>query len=169
MLDVRRFFVPLVTIGAAASLAISGYAQPPSSTPPSSADLAQAETSLANLERAAASTCPREALHIHELTAKAREFIALGYAVPLQVFQAGLSASVSLCNREKENCGTGPVRIGMTEREAIHTSWCFPDKKNTTETAGHTSAQWVYQSPGDFKRGYLYFDDGRLTAIQETP
>ena len=66
---------------------------------------------------------------------------------------------------EKERCGTGPARLGMTTDEAIHTSWCFPDKTNTTETAGHFHEQWVYGS-----RGYLYFENGRLTAIQtQTP
>jgi hypothetical protein len=57
----------------------------------------------------------------------------------------------------------------MSPQDAIHTSWCFPDKKNTTETAGHVREQWVYQNPRDLNRGYLYFDNGRLTAIQETP
>ena len=57
----------------------------------------------------------------------------------------------------------------MTTTEAIHTDWCYPDKKDTTETAGHLREQWIYQSQGDVNRGYLYFDNGRLTAIQKTP
>ena len=73
-----------------------------------------------------------------------------------------LLALAQICKMETESCGTGPAHLGMTTKEAIHTSWCFPEKRNTTETAGHIREQWVYQS-----RGYLYFDNGHLTAIQE--
>ena len=68
-----------------------------------------------------------------------------------------------VCKSEKQSCGQGPAHIGMTPEQAIRTSWCFPEKKNTTETAGHAREQWIY--PG---RGYLYFDNGRLSAIQES-
>lgn len=57
-------------------------------------------------------------------------------------------------------CNGGALRIGNSEIEAIH-AWCYPDHRNTTETAHGTREQWVYPD-----RGYLYFEDGRLVAIQ---
>lgn len=54
-------------------------------------------------------------------------------------------------------------KIGMSESEALDTSWGEPDKRNTTETAGHRSEQWVFPS-----FGYLYIEDGVLRSIQRT-
>jgi hypothetical protein len=54
-------------------------------------------------------------------------------------------------------------KIGMTEDEALDTNWGTPDKKNVTVTGGHRSEQWVFPS-----YGYLYIEDGVLTAIQST-
>jgi hypothetical protein len=56
----------------------------------------------------------------------------------------------------------------MTVPEAVHTYWCYPGKVNRTETAGQVEEQWVYQSRYHFHWGYLYFNNGRLTAIQGT-
>jgi hypothetical protein len=39
--------------------------------------------------------------------------------------------------------------------------WCEPWKVNTTETAFGVREQWVYRD-----RGYLYFENGRLVAVQ---
>ena len=55
------------------------------------------------------------------------------------------------------------VRIGMTEREVINgTNWGRPLERRRTTTAGGTREQWIYGSGN-----YLYFDNGRLTAIQD--
>lgn len=51
--------------------------------------------------------------------------------------------------------------IGMTEDEVLASSWGRPSSRNTTTTKGGIHEQWVY------RRGYLYFDNGILTAIQE--
>lgn len=53
------------------------------------------------------------------------------------------------------------VRIGMTKQMAT-LSWGDPDKVNTTTTAYAVDEQWVY---GD-NRAFLYFTNGKLTAIQ---
>jgi hypothetical protein len=55
------------------------------------------------------------------------------------------------------------VRIGMSQQEVLMSSWGRPENINRTTTASRTHEQWVY--PGN---QYLYFDDGRLTAIQNT-
>jgi hypothetical protein len=59
-------------------------------------------------------------------------------------------------------CAAGHPAIGMSELEAME-EWCFPDHINTTQTASGTREQWVYPN-----RGYLYFENGRLVAIQRS-
>jgi hypothetical protein len=64
----------------------------------------------------------------------------------------------------------GEPRIGMTEWEVVaSTTWCLPSHINDTETAGHTRRQLVYRSNvagSGGHDGYLYFENGRLVAIQ---
>jgi hypothetical protein len=62
----------------------------------------------------------------------------------------------------KENFYTilqGKVKIGMT-KEMCQMSWGVPEKINETITSGKKTEQWVYSD------NYLYFDNGKLTAIQ---
>lgn len=63
------------------------------------------------------------------------------------------------CSAAKREQGT--AWIGMTEEQAIYCGWGRPSDVNRTITSGRVSEQWVY---GD--SGYLYFVNGRLTAIQ---
>jgi outer membrane murein-binding lipoprotein Lpp len=81
-------------------------------------------------------------------------------------------AGIEQCRREMaemeqrlakidKRCET-PTRIGMTERQVEASCWGIPDHVNRTETASHVSEQWVYPV-----LGYLYFEDGRLTTIQQ--
>lgn len=51
--------------------------------------------------------------------------------------------------------------IGMTEAEVYASTWGAPQKVNTTETAAGKREQWVYDV------GYIYLDNGIVTAIQE--
>jgi hypothetical protein len=53
------------------------------------------------------------------------------------------------------------VSIGMDRDEVIASSWGRPQSTNRTTTASGSHEQWVY-------RGYnfLYFENGKLTAIQ---
>ncbi len=53
------------------------------------------------------------------------------------------------------------VSIGMTREEAIASSWGKPEHINTTIRASGRHEQWVYGSGN-----YLYFEDGKLTSIQ---
>lgn len=55
-----------------------------------------------------------------------------------------------------------PPAIGMASWQARATTWGSPDKVNKTTTARGTREQWVYGSGR-----YLYFDNDRLTAIQQ--
>ena len=53
--------------------------------------------------------------------------------------------------------------IGMTAFEVVnHTNWGRPTSINSTTTARGTTEQWVY-GVGT----YLYFQDGKLTTIQQ--
>jgi hypothetical protein len=82
--------------------------------------------------------------------------------------------------RTLADCQRRPsIAIGMTEPEVLASKWgqLLVGRVNTTETAGHTREQWVYDAGpecnedgtpgmGAGRRGYLYFDNGRLVAIQ---
>lgn len=52
--------------------------------------------------------------------------------------------------------------IGMSKEDVLNSTWGEPEKKNKTTTENGVSEQWVYS---DFR--YLYFEDGKLTTIQE--
>lgn len=52
--------------------------------------------------------------------------------------------------------------IGMTDEEALESSWGKPTKINTTINAYSTTEQWVYAG---YK--YLYFEDHYLVTIQK--
>ncbi|AFM41004.1 hypothetical protein Desaci_2029 [Desulfosporosinus acidiphilus SJ4] len=56
---------------------------------------------------------------------------------------------------------TQGVRIGMTQQQVLDSSWGRPNEVNRTVTANGTHEQWVYDNGG-----YLYFDNGILTAVQ---
>jgi hypothetical protein len=54
------------------------------------------------------------------------------------------------------------VRIGMTEDQVLRqTNWGKPISVNRTTTASGTKEQWVYG-----EGNYLYFENGKLIAIQ---
>lgn len=50
----------------------------------------------------------------------------------------------------------------MTKEEVLRTGWGEPDKKNVTEYDWGTYEQWVYRN-----KGYVYFEDGIVTAVQK--
>lgn len=56
----------------------------------------------------------------------------------------------------------GVARLGMTHETVRLCGWGIPDSINRTITSGRAREQWVY---GDGQ--YLYFDGGKLTAIQD--
>lgn len=55
-------------------------------------------------------------------------------------------------------------RIGMSDLDFLH-GRRFPDQTNTTIVQGMRHEQWVYRSGPD--KGYYYFDNGKLSAIQQ--
>jgi hypothetical protein len=56
------------------------------------------------------------------------------------------------------------VKIGMTKKQVVDASnWGQPISINETVTGGGTREQWVY---GDGH--YLYFTNGRVTAVQRS-
>jgi hypothetical protein len=94
----------------------------------------------------AASTAEELMADIHAMAAKAEADD-----------QAQAAAAVELAKKPS-------ARIGMTAKQVrTSTNWGEPASVNRTMVSGHTHEQWVY---GD--RQYLYFDNGRLTAIQNS-
>lgn len=65
-----------------------------------------------------------------------------------------------LAQAEKTRRKQEGVSIGMSQEEVIASSWGKPRKINRTTRATSTREQWVYDG------GYLYFQDGVLTTIQ---
>lgn len=56
----------------------------------------------------------------------------------------------------------GSAQIGMSKADNLECGWGQPRDVNRTITARSTREQWVYGA-GE----YLYFENGRLTAIQD--
>lgn len=63
--------------------------------------------------------------------------------------------------KEKEKNKSQGVYIGMTKQQVLDSMWGEPTKINTTTTKYGVSEQWVYPN-----NNYLYFENGKLTAIQ---
>lgn len=68
---------------------------------------------------------------------------------------------VALKAEAAANKRKGGVRIGMTSKQVLNSSWGRPSDINRTTTAHGVSEQWVYNGSS-----YLYFTNGKLTAIQ---
>jgi hypothetical protein len=66
--------------------------------------------------------------------------------------------------------GHGEPRIGTTQLEVQQdTHWCVPSSINETITAGGKRVQYVYSADqwgSGGNTGFLYFENGRLVAIQ---
>lgn len=63
--------------------------------------------------------------------------------------------------------------VGMAKDRVEKSRWCFPTHRQVTTTAYGTSEQWSYEKREDGKtgqkygpEGFLYFENGILTAIQ---
>ena len=98
--------------------------------------------------------------------ANAAERLIRDYPVEGKRYEATLAKLQTAANREtqakdsklKKSKG---AHIGMTPEEVVASSWGKPEKINRTTYANTTKEQWVYGSGN-----YLYFDDGKLSAIQ---
>lgn len=55
---------------------------------------------------------------------------------------------------------SSPPKIGMTPSEVKTSAWGYPKKINKDEYSWGTTEQWVYDE------GYVYFENGIVTAIQ---
>ena len=63
--------------------------------------------------------------------------------------------------RASANARKGGVRIGMSQKQVLASSWGKPEHVNRTISVTGITEQWVYSS-----KSYLYFQDGLLTTIQ---
>lgn len=71
-----------------------------------------------------------------------------------------LANAVKAMKADKARRKRQGVIIGMTQEEVLLSSWGRPSDINKTISAGGTHEQWVYSG------GYLYFENGILTTIQ---
>jgi hypothetical protein len=67
----------------------------------------------------------------------------------------------SVLAAEKEMKRRGGVRIGMSMKQVRASNWGVPESVNRTTTGNGVDEQWVYGTGS-----YLYFRNGKLTAIQ---
>ena len=63
--------------------------------------------------------------------------------------------------KQAEESKNAEPEIGMTKSEVLNGAWGAPDKKNIDEYEWGIEEQWVYDG-----RGYVYFVNGIVTAIQ---
>lgn len=79
-------------------------------------------------------------------------------------------ARLKKINRDCDARGVTALVIGMPAEDALCVpGWRFPDKFNNTSTATLFKQQVVFGGFGKFDDPpkYLYFENGKLTAIQE--
>jgi hypothetical protein len=81
-------------------------------------------------------------------------------AAALAAQRAAAQAEALERKRELAQWRKEGVSLGMTSERVLLSNWGRPQKVNRTTTAGGVHEQWVYDG------GYLYFQDGILTSIQ---
>ena len=82
--------------------------------------------------------------------------------IALEEYDTSYCVKVEVAH-EVEISANDPVapRIGMTKAQVLDSTWGEPDYKNITEHSYGVHEQWVYEG-----EGYIYFDDGIVSAIQ---
>ena len=84
---------------------------------------------------------------------------------PQEIFAAEKKAAAERkAKQAKANAewkARGGVTVGMTTIQVLNSNWGKPEKVNRTVTQNGTNEQWVYGG-----NNYLYFENGKLTAIQ---
>ena len=83
-------------------------------------------------------------------------YVKAGDAMSIQAAKRADQEAAAL-KKQKKRSG---VTLGMDQQDVLDSSWGKPNKVNRTTNARGVSEQWVYDG------GYLYFDDGVLTSIQ---
>lgn len=91
----------------------------------------------------------------------ARDYPEIGAKYESQIGKLLEEADQKAAADEKKRRKSQGVSIGMSKEDVYASSWGRPEKVNTTTTKYGTREQWVY-GPGN----YLYFENGKLTAIQ---
>lgn len=77
-----------------------------------------------------------------------------------------IEANIAVYKEKQKEIEEAKPKIGMTANEVLASSWGNPDDINRTTTAYGVREQWCYTS-GYGKQGYIYFEDGIVTTIQE--
>lgn len=88
---------------------------------------------------------------------EAKQFATLKISLIADRSKAEIAAAKALKAKKKSE----GVSIGMSKEDVLASSWGKPDRVNTTTNAYGVSEQWVYGG-----RNYLYFENGKLTSIQ---
>lgn len=81
-------------------------------------------------------------------------------AIRQRAEQKVLDAKIAACAK-RNKIKPGEAKFGMTTADTRLCGWGEPEKINSTSNPRYHHEQWVY---GD--GNYLYFENGRLTTIQ---
>lgn len=82
-----------------------------------------------------------------------------GDAIGIYIFSSDRLKAIE-ANKDAIAAKRKGVSIGMTKEEVTASSWGRPQKINQTHGSFGTHEQWVYRG------GYLYFENGTLSAVQ---
>lgn len=82
----------------------------------------------------------------------------------LERTRAAAAAKNKQDSRLKSLVRENRLAVGMTKEQALE-SWGKPCDVNRSIYSSGVHEQWVY-CRGDYERDYIYFDDGKLSAIQ---
>jgi len=103
--------------------------------------------------------------HLYPGKESARDFKEYLFSRPPQeVFAAEKKAAAEhYAKQAKANAewkARGGVTLGMSTAQVLNSNWGKPNKVIRTQTKNGTHEQWVYGN------NYLYFENGKLTAVQ---
>lgn len=123
---------------------------------------------LHHLQNAESKTLPASArlyamgLLRTDFPADADRFEPTRIALQAQIDKQAAADTQKAAAAEKAAKRRAGVHLGMTRDDVLASSWGKPTKVNTSTYKFGVHEQWVYRDGG----GYLYFEDGVLTAIQ---
>ena len=182
---VRRFPAPLaLALGAVLLVLAWPVFQPPPPAPPAPVKqvaapvpsvVAVVDTTCTSgldavVAQARALTAKGQAKEAFDALYPCREQLRVGPHAPYyrQAWDAADAATNARLKKEmaeeKARRKREGVSLGMTQEDALASSWGKPHHINRTTTLTGEREQWVYQR--GVRNNYLYFDNDILTAIQ---
>jgi hypothetical protein len=119
-----------------------------------------ADAEIQSYKQTIGSTNASKAEKLRAMQSLVRDYPAAGKQYEPKIAPLGLQIAKEQAAADAARHRKEGVHIGMSETEVLQSKWGRPESVNRTITADGRHEQWVYSG------GYLYFDDGVLTSIQ---